>query len=543
MITFALPPRHPGGPQESFSGQSSLVVIGANGSGKTRFGAWIEKQIDSAAINSGRIDTSVQRLSAQRMLTLPSSIQPIPYEHAWNRLQYGTYSQGWDTQTYVRQKQSSKWRIQDGFDQPLNDFDPLLVLLLADENQRNRELAGLVVSGPPISKLHRKSKIEELLDIWGDVLPHRALRITEEKVLAAAAGAEYSGKMMSDGERVVLYLIGQSLLAKPGSVIIVDEPELHLHLAVQGLLWDRIEKARPDCVFVYLTHSLEFAATRLNARKIWISKFDGEEWSWDDLPQDVSLPEDLLLQIVGSRRPVLFVEGQVGSHDVALYTRLYPQRLVIPLGGCQRVIDAVSSVRAVPQLAHLSAAGVIDRDRRTDAEITRLRGSGIAVAEVAEVESLFCTETVVRAVAVHQMQDAEVKLADVRRAVINSMTGEVDRQTIEFLLHDVQEHLSIFGPKPRRTEATDLPGLLSSHLGGLDIHRLGADHRARLTGALDENRYPDLLRHFNHKGILPLVAKTFGMTREAYVTLVLGLVKVDPTGVLASDLRAIIGLQ
>jgi hypothetical protein len=293
---------------------------------------------------------------------------------------------------------------------------------------------------------------------------------------------------------------------------------------------------------VYLTHSLEFAATRLNARKIWISKFDGDQWMWDDLPQEVSLPEDLLLQIMGSRRPVLFVEGQVGSHDVALYTRLCPDRLVIPLGGCQRVVDAVSSVRAVPQLAHLSAAGVIDRDRRSEAEITRLRGINIAVADVAEVESLFCTEAVVRAVAAHQMQDAEAKLADVRRAVINSMTGEVDQQTIEFLLHDVQEHLGKFGPKPRRTEAADLPGLLKSHLDGLDLGQLEATHRSRLQATLTESRFPDLLKYFNHKGILPLVAQSFGMTRDAYVSLVLGLIKSDPAGILSSDLRSLIGV-
>ena len=35
---------------------------------------------------------------------------------------------------------------------------------------------------------------------------------------------------MSDGERAIFYLIGQTLAASSDSVLIIDEPELHLGL-------------------------------------------------------------------------------------------------------------------------------------------------------------------------------------------------------------------------------------------------------------------------------------------------------------------------
>src|SRR5688500_17911129 len=38
--------------------------------------------------------------------------------------------------------------------------------------------------------------------------------------------------------------------------------ELHLHRALQAPLWDEIEAERADCLFVYLTHDLDFAASR-----------------------------------------------------------------------------------------------------------------------------------------------------------------------------------------------------------------------------------------------------------------------------------------
>jgi hypothetical protein len=41
-----------------------------------------------------------------------------------------------------------------------------------------------------------------------------------------------------------------------------------------------LEKARPDCTFVYLTHDLPFAADRIGATKICINEFLDGAFSW-----------------------------------------------------------------------------------------------------------------------------------------------------------------------------------------------------------------------------------------------------------------------
>ena len=85
MDTIILPPKAPGKPNENWQVQA-LVVTGANGSGKTRFGAWIE---------ANNPDRQVHRIAAQRALNLPDLVNPMPYERATSSLYYGRYEPSW----------------------------------------------------------------------------------------------------------------------------------------------------------------------------------------------------------------------------------------------------------------------------------------------------------------------------------------------------------------------------------------------------------------------------------------------------------------
>lgn len=108
---------------------------------------------------------------------------------------------------------------------------------------------------------------------------------------------------MSDGERVIFYLIAQSLLAKPDTLLIFDEPELHINKAILAKLWDEIESARSDCGFLYITHDIEFAASRHAATKYALRSFrklPSEGWDIELVPDDKQLPDDVLATIIGS---------------------------------------------------------------------------------------------------------------------------------------------------------------------------------------------------------------------------------------------------
>ncbi len=161
-------------------------------------------------------------------------------------------------------------------------------------------------------------------------------------------GDQYDASQLSDGERVIFYLIGQVLLTRPNSLIIVDEPELHVNRAILAKLWDDLESARRDCAFIYLTHDIEFAVTRRSATKFALNSYTksrtGEQWEieidtgrhWHSRGRD---HEDC-------RKPdsrVLFIEGDGGSLDAALYRRVYSEFTTIPVGPCENVIHSVAS--------------------------------------------------------------------------------------------------------------------------------------------------------------------------------------------------------
>ena len=78
-----------------------------------------------------------------------------------------------------------------------------------------------------------------LLIIWNRLIEHRVLSCDSLGNLKIEyADKQYPAYKMSDGERVIFYIVGRVMLAKASSLIIVDEPEIHLHKAILNKLWD-----------------------------------------------------------------------------------------------------------------------------------------------------------------------------------------------------------------------------------------------------------------------------------------------------------------
>jgi hypothetical protein len=506
MISFELPPKKKGGANERFENVRSMVIVGANGSGKSRMGAWIEKNVGAKA----------HRITAQRALSIPAYIQPRAYEQAQATLLYGYYQPGHNPEQHAASKFPNRWG-----DEPagrlLSDFEHVLALLFADEAKRNRDYSRAALKVVPTEK-PSKCKLDTLAEIWQTVMPQRTLIIADDKVSAETNfGGKYEPRHMSDGERVSAYLMGQALCAPQDSIIIIDEPEIHLHRAMQALLWDKIEEARADCTFIYITHDLEFAATRTGARKIWLKEFDGEHWLWEEIQPGPGLPEPLLFQVLGSRRPLLFVEGDETSYDGAIYTALYRSKLVIPRHSSAKVVEATRSMRELPALHNLSVTGLVDRDRRSDDEVDALRAAGLLVADVAEVENLMCLPEALEAVAT-QLRSIDIAkaVAAAKAAVIVEMERAVDDQALARALAEIQFRLNGFGPRITNLDASKLGSDLQAHVAGINVVAIVDRCRKLFSDAVDGNDYRAALRFYNCKGIIAFVANSFGIKKDVY---------------------------
>lgn len=514
----------------------SVTVVGANGSGKSRLGYWIEKNNRSAPVH---------RIAAQRALAVPDLITPQPFEQALSELHYGFYepSGNRDVLHLMSNKFGHRWR-HDPVGHLLNDYAHLLATLFADEAKRNRDYtraARVQASLEPVPDC----KLDTLQQIWAAVFPHRTLLVGDDKIEAQVPNGPppYAGKLMSDGERVALYLIGQALCAPHQSVLIIDEPEIHLHRAIQAPLWDQVEAARPDCVFVYITHDLDFAATRATARKVWLKAYDGTHWEWEELQAHPSLPDQLVFEVLGNRRPVLFVEGDDTSHDVALYRALFPDRLVLPRQGCDKVVEATKAMQALDHLHHLEVRGLIDRDHRSDEEIASLRHGGLAVADVAEVENLLCLSEVIDVV-VNQLKipDATGARQKAQQWVLDELRKGIDLQVTARALAEIQFKLGGFGPKAGGADAVAIERVMRDYVGTIDVPSTFQRSRSLFEGILRGGDYRSALRYYNCKGTPSFVASALGLKVDVYRQMILEILKSEPGGSVGEAMRKAISL-
>ena len=110
------------------------------------------------------------------------------------------------------------------------------------------------------------------------------------------------------------------LTVSAGTVLLIDEPERHLHRSIIEPFLSALFAQRSDCPFVVSTHDVALPISNPEASVIMVRScvWNGSQASgWDAnlLKQDTDLPEDLKRAILGSRRKILFVEGEAQSLD------------------------------------------------------------------------------------------------------------------------------------------------------------------------------------------------------------------------------------
>jgi AAA15 family ATPase/GTPase len=79
----------------------------------------------------------------------------------------------------------------------------------------------------------------------------------DEQLFASKNGCvPYSITELSDGERNALLVCADILTTEPNQLIIIDEPERHLHRSIISPLLSSLFQKRKDCVFVIATHDV-----------------------------------------------------------------------------------------------------------------------------------------------------------------------------------------------------------------------------------------------------------------------------------------------
>lgn len=483
---------------------SSVVFVGANGGGKTRLSVHIENTLNLDA----------HRISAHRALTLNTTVPKISEREAIRALRTGWIHES----STAQHRAGNRWHGKQAVDL-LNDFDYLLQAMFAEQANTSLETHKNVRAGS--SQPPKATVFERLADIWQRLLPHRALHVSGDDIQVSPPNtdARYTASEMSDGERAIFYLIGQTLVAAPNSLLVVDEPELHVHRSVLSKLWDELEGARQDCAFVFITHDLDFAAARI-AQKYVIRDYDpAPRWMIDVVPDDTGFSEQTATLILGSRRPILFVEGDTGSLDVAIYRACYPDWTVVPRGSCEEVIHSVVTMRRNRDLTRIHCSGIVDADDYQTDDLEYLRSLGVAALPVSEIENIVLLPRVSQAIAASDgYTGAELadRLDGLKDAVFESLNtaAAVDRVVTRYCRRRIDRMLKKIDLSTASNVA-ELTAEYTHHTATLDIQDIAQRATGRINDALRDRDLPGLLANYDNKALMSLAATHLKRTRLA----------------------------
>lgn len=503
------------GSSESIESIRNFVIVGANGSGKSHLGAAIEDKNPS----------KVLRISAQRVLSIPDEVNIGNYENSWCHILYGSS---------LDHRKGYKWGWHEGEKtiKLVNDYQQVLSAVFSKENEEMK-----IFTKDCRKKLEMNEDIKEVPDyitdriekIWDEIFPQRQIVLDNAKATAKFNNTPYQAKFMSDGERVALYLISQCLLAPSETYIVIDEPEIHLHRTIMNRLWDKIEEACPDNVFVYITHDLEFAAGRKEATKIWVKDYNGSnKWIIKVLGDEEGIPDDLMLEVLGNRKPVLFVEGEKTSYDYMLYRQIYDNRYIIPAHNCTKVIELTRAFNSekVRQIHNLDIKGIIDRDYLSENEIESYKEYGIETLNVAEVENLYLLESIVRIAAQYLLLNEDEVANKVKDFVFTEFVKEKEVQLKELCSRSIAFKLQQY-KKPRENGIQDLKDGIENTVKAIDVDKIYNDYKVMIDDVLSTKDYTKLLSIYNRKSLHMRVGDFFNMLSNGYPNLVLNLLKTD----------------
>lgn len=475
--------------------QRNTVIVGPNGSGKTT--------LANCFISTIHQSTGIV-IPAQKLLFIPRIIGiPMPEEVDRTYNSYQASPRNTKTTYDYRNSDNLPYEIVRLFGDEMQN----VILKFTADIQRVKTGVFHAVRSQQASNSHTKA--DTAMNIWNELIMERKLILDNDDHFAVEyRGLRYAAHMMSEGERNILYLIGRVLFAPNDGYIIVDEPELYLHKTIVNKLWDRLEKERRDCKFIYLTHDLDFAVTR-NAQKCWIRKFDYPN-RWDIMPIEGSeIPEELLMRILGSRKKILFCEGTKDSFDCKFFEILFPNYTITPVGSCEEVISYTRAFNRYPnRLA--DAYGIIDRDVRPDKQLESFKADRIYSYDVAEIENLFMVEDFLMAFVEYYHFEPQFNLAELKQKVIDAFRPQIDKHALDY----VTATINFYYREQRLHTAktfTDLQTTYDGFKSKIDINAVYGERKNYLTEVCDRGDYATVLRLANNKGFSSIVAGLLGI--------------------------------
>lgn len=481
--------------------EKNTVLVGANGSGKTTLANTLR---DALNVADGIV------IPAQKLLVVPT-FSNIPTYKAVKK-QFDEYQRriSDDKQTFT---------VSDNNDFPSglareygSEYRKVLSLLIAERVAKRNDVLDKKQDGSVFHKSEIETTIDTVIDIWNELIPHRKMTVSPDCNLMIKYQKEneektYEAYRMSDGERVILYLVGRVMKAPKNGLIIVDEPEVYLHRTVINKLWNRLEKEREDCTFIYMTHDLQFATSRVGV-KSWIRSYEYPS-TWDiQVIKDNEIPDQLLMELLGSCKKILFCEGtSTTSLDKKIFDVLFPNFIIYPLESCKEVINYTKAYNAIPD-TNTKAYGLVDSDFRTPQEIEDLKVHNIFTYHVAEIENVFLEENFLKAFKEYHHWCGDID--KIKEGIIDMMEKDKDMQCANYITARIDYFYRKNHVAKGNTKA-DVERKVKDFNEEIKIEEWYNKRMKELVLYIKHKNYAKVIAVYNNKGLHSVVEKEFGI--------------------------------
>ena len=504
-----------------------LFIVGPNGSGKS---ALIQHAVNH--FGSG----NVRRISAHRQTWLESgNIDMTPQ----SRRQFDDQLRGQERNHVYRWRE---WNSPGRLSSVLFD-------LTAAENDLARRIMDRAYARDHQSVDHIVNSERPVFARVNDLLALAGLAVTienssGEEILARHqdASTPYSIAQMSDGERNAVIIAANVLTVDAGTILLIDEPERHLHRSIIEPFLSALFAQRPDCPFLVSTHEIGLPMGNPESMVIVVRscQWNGvvpKAWDVQLLSRNDRLPEDLKRAILGTRNRILFVEGEPQSLDSLLYRALFPAVSVTPVGTCHDVIQAVKGLRDSLELHDVSAFGLIDRDNRSNDDVTAMEKDRIFALTTYSVESLYYCKAAMKAVSNWQAEslshDANQMIIDAQSKASMALREPGLRERMAAIRCEQLARSRLRLKLPTWEDILDNPDQTIT----MEIKSVYQDELALFQKLLDDGDFDEIAARYpiRRSKVLSQIAGAFYLSKDNYERTVVSRVRNDD--VLASKLR------
>ena len=462
----------------------NVVFVGPNGCGKTTLLRKLQQDTKGA---------SIQYFPADRVLLVSENFNP--------KRSYDAFKKDFD-ESYKRSTNIDyAWQGNDIIAQ----FDYFINLL---ERERNEENEKRVYNGIT----------EKIIRKWHDLVKDRELFFEHGLCVRQLGGEKYSLKYLSSGEKSILYFLIGILLQEDKDFYFIDEPENNLNPAVVSKLWNFIERERPNSVFVYLTHDSDFVASRVNSKIYWIEKYNGQKWEWQQLKENKDLPQKLMIELVGSREPIIFCESENEyKYDSKVFKLMFPEFKVVSSGGCDQVMGSIKAYKTtgLPQKVY----GIVDCDYKMDDYLNSLTADGIYHLPFFEIENFLLSEELLQImVETYCLEEDKVAVINnVKEKIYELFVEQKDSWIAKHVAFDLRDKFDYRGKIKSLKDINQLKALYNAERkSDSEIDEIAKKYITLYSKLVAEKDYSTILRHLDAKGLITQYRSLFKFGRTVH---------------------------